>query len=247
MHLRHMRHTNNLPGHPRTLVRRALSLACGLAMVLTLALLPARIARAATTGSLTLSMVYEKGGKKTPVGGFTVTMYRVASLDDDVTHFTLEDPFTELGFNFDQGMTAQQNKDTAEASYKIVQKSKPSGTSATSDKNGVIRYGKLPIGMYLAVQTKATGDAKGYEEFTPFLICVPQIDGGPTFDVEAAPKLTPAKSEKPKPKPKPTPTPKKKLAKTGDPTDPRLWAGCLAIGGALVIMGIYGRRRAAEE
>jgi hypothetical protein len=241
MHLRHMRHIPKLPGCPRACARRALVLVCGLVMALTLALLPARIARAATTGSLTLSMAYEKSGKKTPVGGLTVTLYRVASLDDDVTHFTLEGPFADLGFDFDQGMTAQQNKDLAEASYKIVQKSKPSGVSATSGKDGAASFSKLPIGMYLAVQTKATGDAKGYAEFTPFLICVPQIDDdGITYDVVAEPKLTPL--------PPATPTPpKRKLAKMGDPSDPRLWATCLTLGGALFLVGVRGRRKLSEE
>ena len=243
MHLRHMRHTNYLLGHPHALRRGVLALACSLAMALTLVLLPTRIARADTTGSLTLTMAYESGGKKTSVEGITVTMYRVASLDDDVTHFTLEEPFVSLGFDFDSGMTAKQNKDVAAAAHKIVQASKPSGVSATSGKDGVTRFGSLPTGMYLAVQTQATGDAKGYEEFTPFLICVPQIDDGVlTYDVEAAPKLTPVK---PKP-PTPTTPPKRELTKTGDPTDPRLWTSCLAIGGTLVILGIHGRRKADE-
>ncbi len=241
MHLRHMRHIPKLPGCPRACARRALVLVCGLVMALTLALLPAGVARAATTGSLTLNMAYEKSGKKTPVEGFSVTVYRVAALDNDVTHFTLQEPFTELGFDFDHGMTAQQNKDVAKAAYQIVQKQKPSGTSATSGKDGAARFGKLPTGMYLAVQTGATGDAKNYAEFTLFLICVPQIDDdGITYDVVAEPKLTPLPPTTPIP-------PKRKLAKMGDPSDPRLWATCLTLGGALFLVGVRGRRKLSEE
>lgn len=262
MRLRHMRQTTNLPGRPPALLCRALAAACGLAMALTLALLPARVARAASTGTLTLSMIYEKSGKKTPVKGITVTVYRVASLDEGITHFTLLDPFTDLGYDFDQGMTARQNLGLADAANELVQEEKPSGTSATSNKAGTIRFGKLPTGMYLAVQTGATGDAKSYDEMVPFLISVPMItDDGPVYNVEAAPKLTPAtdgdggkhEGDKPPTKKPPTKTPQKPttptkpLVSTGDPTDPRMWAGCLAVGGTLVAAGILGRRKTEEE
>ena len=210
-------------------------LACVCMLALGVVLMPA-MAWAAGDPTLTLKMKYEAQGKTTHVSGVTATVYQVASLDDNINHYTLNQQFSSLGVDFDKGMDASAMASNAQKAAKIVADNKLTGEAVTSGSDGLISFGALPKGVYLVTQTASTGDAAKYNDFAPFLISVPQITStGITYDVVSLPKFT-AKPDKPK-------EPAKPLSKTGDSNNPLLWMTYTLVGGALVLMGSSLRRR----
>lgn len=220
---------------------RMMALLCCLAMGLTLALVPTTVARA-QDASLTLNIKYTSQGKTTPIGGATASLYKVADLNEGINWYTLTPDFASLGVDFNQGLNAADFQTASTRAANLVTAKKLTAVkSSTSDAKGTIAYGTLPYGVYLVMETAATGDAASYNNFTSFLISVPQMtEEGIVYDVMAEPKITP----------KPvTPTPVKPttpLAKTGDITDPQLVKTLLATGAMLLLLGIalrhYNRR-----
>ena len=215
-------------------VAKAVSLFCTGMLALALALVPTA-ALAEGDASLTLKMQYVSAGKTNMIGGVSATAYQVASLDDGVNHFVLTDSFASLGVDFDKGMDASTMAATAKKAAQIVTDGKLTGKAATSGKDGLVKFGALPQGVYLVVQTGSTGDAASYNDFAPFLISVPQITStGIAYDVVSIPKFT----AKPQVK-----EPSKPLSKTGDSNNPLLWTTYALVGSALVLTGSAIRRR----
>lgn len=194
---------------------------------------------AAQDATLTLQMAYASGESSTPIGGVTATAYRVADLDEAVNNYTLLDDFASLGIDFNQGLDAAQMEAAALQAQSIVRASSISGVSATSNASGTASFGSLPYGVYLVIQTGASGDAAKYEDFTPFLISVPQItEEGVVYEVVANPKTAP----------KP-PAPPIEPPVTGDATNLLPLAKYAVAGGAMAIVGIWGlgRTRRRDE
>ncbi len=202
------------------------------------------VALAAQDATLTLQMSYSTGtagSKSTPISGVTATAYRVAELDDAVNTYTLVDDFASLGIDFNNGLDAAGMEAAAKQAAGIVSASGMKGVSATSNAKGEASFGTLPYGVYLVVQTGSAGDAAKYENFTPFLISVPQItEDGVLYEVVANPKTAP----KPPAPPEEPPT-------TGDTTNLQPMWGYAAVGGAMVLVGIRGlgriRRKDADR
>ena len=209
-------------------------LACAFCtLALGLALVPATAL--AKDASLTLCLQHESKGKVTNIDGVTATAYLVAGLNDGINAYTLADDFASLGIDFNQGLDASGMEAAALKAQSIAKNGNLSGKQVTSGKDGKASYGVLPKGIYLVVQTGATGTATKYNEFKPFLISVPQLTANEiVYDVVTYPKTTLAPVSAPAKKP---------LAKTGDEANPRLWMTYAITGAALVALGMAGRRR----
>ena len=228
---------------------------------LALALLPARAALAAEDASLTLNMAYEESGKTQQVDGVAVALYKVAELDDAINHYTLLERYGVLGVDFDEGLNASQMLTAAKQAAEIAKADEPTA-KAVSDATGKAAFGTLGYGVYLAVQTDATGTAVEYDDFEPFLISVPQITADEiVFNVVSDPKLTPGggivphedeevppkrSTEEPKKPTTPT-TPTTKLTQTSDLLNVQMVVACVAAGGALLAVGVVLRRRWAND
>ena len=150
-------------------------------------------------GSISISMDHQ--GE--PVPGGSLTLYRVAdvvSQDGDYLFAYTADfagcaiPVTELS-------AAELPRNLAD----IAEANGLRGITVTIDGEGKAAFEDLELGLYLLVQQEA---APGYRRVNPFLVSVPQNDGGHyIYDVTTAPKNLPG------PEPEPTePTP--------PPTDP---------------------------
>ena len=158
-------------------------------MGLTLALAPmtAKAADEAKPASLTLSIKHTAQGKTTPIAGATASLYKVADLNDGINWYTLTSDFESLNVDFNQQMNAAafQATSTRAANLVTAKKLKPV-KQATSDAKGTVAYGSLPYGVYLVMETASTGTAANYNNFTSFLISVPQVtDEGIVYDVSA--------------------------------------------------------------
>lgn len=255
--------TRDMGRQEGTLARGGARLLCAalagiLCLWLAFVCLPARAAFAsddAPAATLTLTMECTAGEKTSLVDGIEATAYRVASLDDAVNHYELLPEFAELGVDFNAGMTIQEMEAAAKKAATIAKAQGVTGVSATSDTNGVAAFGQLPYGVYLVVQTGATGSAKNYSDFEPFLISVPQVtEGDVVFDVNALPKLTPKDTPKPpepeepeKPKPEPEPKPKKPMPWTGDNFDPALVLALAGAGLLLMAVGLVSRSKKSSQ
>lgn len=161
------------------------------------------------TGSVSLTMRYD--GKA--VGGGSFTVYRVGKVvDDDGNYsFALTDEFAGSGVKLTQ--TTIESADVAEELADYANEVAATGTKVKIVSDGRATAAKLELGLYLFVQTTA---AKGYEAVHPFLVSVPMYETGTetyTYDVDATPKLSTIKKQKPsgdESSSTPTPTPKSK-------------------------------------
>ncbi len=216
------------------ILRLGKALACAFcALAIGLVLLPTTAL--AQDASLTLQMQHESKGQVTTIDGVTATVYLVASLNDGINSYTLTDDFASLGIDFNKGLDASGMEAAALKAQSIAKNGKLTGKQAMSGKDGKASFGVLPKGVYLVVQSKATGTASKYNDFKPFLISVPQLTANEiVYDVVAYPKTTLAPVSEP---------PKKPLAKTGDDANPRLWMTCAIAGAVLLTLGMTGRRR----
>lgn len=223
------------------LARRVARILCCLAMGVALAFAPVNVA-AAQDATLTLQLEYTAQGKTTPIGGATMTLYQVAQANEGINHFEPTEAFSSLNVVFDEGMTAAEMAKQAKLAADIATKAGLAGQQVTSDAQGAARVGVLSPGIYLVVQTAATGDAANYNASEPFLVSVPQVfENEIVWDVVAKPKLTPKDAVKP-----PTPKEKTNLSKTGDIYDPWLALTYLGVGVMLIAVGTHIRRRAAR-
>ncbi|MFR2020520.1 MAG: hypothetical protein ACLS6G_08470 [Christensenellales bacterium] len=69
-------------------------------------------------------------------------------------------------------MTASQNRQYAEQLAAMVDLNAPNARART-EKDGGASYENLTAGMYLAVQTGASGQAQAFETCKPFLVSLP--------------------------------------------------------------------------
>lgn len=198
------------------------------------------VAYAAQDATLTLQMRYEASGKAQLVDGVEATAYQVASLDDAVNSYTLLESFSALGVDFNDGLDTAQMISTASRAATIATSQKLAGRVATSGTDGTASFGALPYGVYLVVQSGKTGTAKGYRDFEPFLVSVPQVtDEDVVFQVVSCPKLTPADAVPPT-------TPQKQvMANTGDPFDVGMAYALLVTGAVALLLGASVRRKRA--
>ena len=140
-----------------------------------------------------------------PVPGGSLTLYRAADVvenDGDYSYAYTADfagctiPVTELD-------SARLPQELA----RIAAAKRLPGTTQQMSWQGKVKFSDLQIGLYLLVQQEA---APGFAKINPFLVSVPQNDGGSyVYDVDTAPKNVP--------EPEPT---KPTESKPTDPTKP---------------------------
>lgn len=91
------------------------------------------------------------------------------------------------------------------------------GTTRTVSEEGTAAFTKLPLGLYLVVQTEAS---KGYEAVNSFLVSLPMADeSGWLYIVDASPKVGSPTGEYPPQEPD-TPTTPEKPDKPATPDQP---------------------------
>ena len=245
-------------------------MSCVVALVCVLVGPLAAASAAPVDATLTMDMVYATGGQTLTIPGVTATVYQVASLNDGINHYTLLDAFASLDANFDAELDATQVDEYAQQAASIVEAAGMQGTSVTSGEDGQASFGTLPWGIYLVVQTDATGDAEGYKKFDPFLVAVPQVlEDEIIYDVVCYPKLLPTGKVPPNPdepdeptKPTPdtptnpktpsssssrTPSSSSSLARTGDETNSALLFAIAGVGTALLLAGGKARGFKSNE
>lgn len=133
------------------------------------------------TGSIKIGLF--EAEDDTPQEGAEVTIYQVA--DFSVENYQYSYSYTQAfdGCTVDLSLITD---DAAEEFSEFVTENDISGETKAVDGEGYVYFEEVPLGLYLAVQTK---EVPGNTTINPFLITVPQ---GSTddlvYDVEAVPK-----------------------------------------------------------
>ncbi len=159
-----------------------------------------------------------------PVEGAEFSLYRVGEMQmsGGAAGFVPLAAYAKVCASFD-GMTASQNRQYAEQLAAMVDLNAPNARARTG-KDGGASYENLTAGMYLAVQTGASGQAQAFETCKPFLVSLPTADPEsgewsnelairakaeptPSPTPTAAPTETPEPTDAPTPTPTPRPTP----------------------------------------
>ena len=144
------------------------------------------------TGSLNIHLVYHDEDVDTPVDGAKFTIYKLASMrvKGGDCRFTLEKDFAETGIDMD-GMTASESNEAAKTCSEIVKAKGLTGESKTTNGQGDASFTGLSFGMYLVMQTGATGSAEKYSYVTPYMVMVPlfyEEEDSWIYDVYSEPK-----------------------------------------------------------
>lgn len=129
-----------------------------------------------STSTLTLRVNYNDDDKSTPIDGVTLAAYKVANVKvaDGYAKYTATKAFDGEGFDF-QNMSASDSMVIAEKAHDVVKRDGLSGKSVTSNGSGVASFGEIDNGIYMLVQTSASGSAKKYGRLTPWLIELPEL------------------------------------------------------------------------
>ncbi|MCH4071975.1 pilin N-terminal domain-containing protein [Pseudoramibacter sp.] len=193
--------------------------------------------------SLELRFIFNDNKTRKAISGAEFTLYRAAdlSVSGNTAVFTPLAPFKAHQVDYDH-LSASGSEDAAAAFAKLTAKASPAAKAVT-DQNGTARFSALPYGMYLVVQTGASGQAAAYEKVEPFLAMAPEAmdqgDGHSQWDYYAVvyPKTTV--------KAKTTPgKPKASRVKTGDTTALFELIGAALIASAVLIL--VARRTKSE-
>ena len=171
----------------------------------------------AESGQLTLTLAY--GAK--PVQGAEFSIYRVGEMQTigGSASFVPLKAYAGVCSSFD-GMSASKNQEYAGKIAALVAKNGYDARKQT-DGNGEARYTGLAYGMYLVMQTGATGQAAGFETCKPFLVSLPSADpetGEWTDALAIHAKAEPLPTPTPTNPPEPTPTPNARTTPTPTPT-----------------------------
>ena len=208
-------------------------------------------------GSITISL--KDPTTKAPVKDGSLALYKVGEMfvKDGNYSWVLTGDFSES--KADLSNLEDEKLVTTLFSYLAANSSKIKAVGTASfGTDGTAKFSDLGVGLYMAVQTKAS---TGYRPVMPFLVTIPmrnESDGTWYYDVDASPKVEIEKAT-------PTPTPGRKITITPKPsitrrayvtttvrrtTLPRtgqLWwpVGILAVIG--VVLVVVGLRRKYER
>jgi len=204
--------------------------------------------------TLAISMIYHdvdenNAAVETPIQGVEFTAYKVADLTvaNGSAKYTLAEGFTDSGIGLDWGWSESASEQIAAAKafadYVEAADPKPSNVGVvTTLADGTADFGKVDPGMYLFIQTNATGAAIDYTTLEPFVISAPKPEVGDgrttsegnivydqntswVYNVAAAPKSEIMKYETPPPPNEPptddTPPPPNDPPPTEDDTPER--------------------------
>ncbi|MCD8098756.1 MAG: hypothetical protein LUE31_12225 [Lachnospiraceae bacterium] len=155
-------------------------------------------------GSITVTLADSSGNT---VSGGAITIYQVAtlSLKNGSLVYTYTGDFTGCTVTLD--VSDSNNSSLAAALAAYVESVGISGTEQTVGSNGTVTFKNLDVGLYLLVQTTASGS---YKTISPFVVTVPYEDNGAfVYDVDASLKVGTVTRNRPN-----------KPNKPGEPDDP---------------------------
>ena len=192
-------------------------------------------------GSLSITFTYE--GK--PISdGNEVGIYKVADVVEDSGYkFVWKEDFASIGEmpenldNVNAELASKLNKFAQEKALSLEQGSR------ALDEDGNVTFSDLELGLYLVVHTKKTqitlkDKTKVTYTINPFLISVPQTEGGKLiYDISTKPKVSPEKDTVP---PKIPPKPPR-LPQTG-----QLWWPVMGLGAIGVLFVCVGLMRKSK-
>ena len=209
----------------------ALLLACAAVCFACMTAMPQTALAAGKDPTLTVVVKHEEKGVNRNISGAEFTIYQVAKIGEG-NRYELIDPFTNEKVDFNGTMTAAQMNAAAQSMAKTASAKKLKGKKATTDSTAKAKFGKLDMGVYLVVQTGAKDTATKYKTMAPFLVNVPQFNGGKTtYDVVASPK------------PEPLPEEPKKNPQTGDTLDWNMVIMAAVLGMGAMMLAIFAARK----
>lgn len=171
------------------------------------------------------------------IAGVEVTAYKIADISVKGGSIQLE-LIDDIILGLDESIYNLDYKELLELANKIDYKSFDNNiyrSTITADKTGHVKFDNLEKGLYLLVQTEASGIASNYYKFDNFILSVPfgNEDGSWIYEVECYPKTTTNLL--------PTPTPYiPQTGDTGKELNYKTYANiCMLLGLSLLIMSIF--------
>ncbi|NEG88664.1 cell surface protein [Bifidobacterium aerophilum] len=219
---------------------------------------PPLTAQAATYGSITIDAQWNRDSDdRTALAGDTYAIVRIASADLDAETGTVRAFRTLESFSqFDRdwaGLTSSELNAAAKQLDAYATKNRLYAISDTTNAAGRATFTDLEPGIYLIARTAAASANRRYD-CDPFLVSVPETNGGATeFAVTAEPKfsdngtVTPP-NPTPEPEPEPEPEPNKpakpgSTANTGAAVSVVALAAIALTVAALIIRDLRRERR----
>ena len=116
------------------------------------------------------------------VSGAEISIVKIAKAIDKNNNLAFE-YVDEIN---DCSLLVDEIKDVSSELLECVDKSNLKYDKKITDKNGMVKFNNLELGLYLI---KQTNKLEGYSSFLPFLIMIPEfIDDEWNYDIEATPK-----------------------------------------------------------
>lgn len=133
-------------------------------------------------GRGTIELLLKESTDGTMVSGAEISIVKIAKAIDKNNNLAFE-YVDEIS---DCSLLVDEIKDVSSELLECVDKSNLKYDKKITDKNGMVKFNNLELGLYLI---KQTNKLEGYSSFLPFLIMIPEfIDDEWNYDIEATPK-----------------------------------------------------------
>lgn len=111
-----------------------------------------------------------------------ITIYHIADVVEGVNlTYSLREELLDCEINLDDLTDPELVKEISKCNIDNAVK-----YTDVTDKNGVVKFNNLDLGLYYIVQTESV---EGYSEFEPFLVAIPIIENKQwNYEIEANPK-----------------------------------------------------------
>lgn len=130
----------------------------------------------------TIELLLKESTDGTMVSGAEISIVKIAKAIDKNNNLAFE-YVDEIS---DCSLLVDEIKDVSSELLECVDKSNLKYDKKITDKNGMVKFNNLELGLYLI---KQTNKLEGYSSFLPFLIMIPEfIDDEWNYDIEATPK-----------------------------------------------------------
>lgn len=130
----------------------------------------------------TIELLLKESTDGTMVSGAEISIVKIAKAIDKNNNLAFE-YVDEIS---DCSLLVDEIKDVSSELLECVDKSNLKYDKKITDKNGMVKFNNLELGLYLI---KQTNKLEGYSSFLPFLIMIPEyVDDEWNYDIEATPK-----------------------------------------------------------
>ena len=130
----------------------------------------------------TIELLLKESTDGTMVSGAEISIVKIAKAIDKNNNLAFE-YVDEIN---DCSLLVDEIKDVSSELLECVDKSNLKYDKKITDKNGMVKFNNLELGLYLI---KQTNKLEGYSSFLPFLIMIPEFIGDEwNYDIEATPK-----------------------------------------------------------